>query len=82
MYLSYLDYNNNVVSVEEIRYNKAKVLLAAAKANNEISDDISDDDKIARQYLISQEINLDEVNYMVSNECPEIYFNNDLMYVE
>lgn len=82
MYLSYLDYNNNVVSIEEITYGQAKSLLICAQVNEGIPDDICDDDKIAKQYLSSQGFNLDEVNYMVSSECPDIYVNNDLIDLE
>lgn len=82
MYLSYLDYNNNTVGTNQLSDKEQIDLLKVASRNKNIPKEDNANDKIAKQYLISNGFNLDEVSYMVSNECPEIYFNDDLMYIE
>lgn len=82
MYLSYLDYNSNIISVVQLSDNEQISLLKDANRNKQIPKEDDANNKIAKQYLISQEVNLDEVSYMFSDECPEIYVNDDLVYIE
>lgn len=68
MWISILNYNSGRIEVYDIsQYQEEQY---------PILDDLIDENDVAQYWLIDNNFNLDEVEYMVSDDAPEIYDGN------
>ena len=63
MWISILNYNSGQIEVADI-------------TDFDLNTNNTDTDAIAEMWLISNGYNLDEVNYMLTDECPLCVVNN------
>lgn len=68
MWISILNYNSGQVEFHDISQYQEE--------NYPVLDDTVDENYIAEHWLTDNNFNLDEVEYMVTNEAPELYDGN------
>ncbi len=68
MWISILNYNSGRVEFHDIsRYQEE---------NYPILDDLIDENDVAQYWLVDNNFNLDEVEFMLTDEAPELYDGN------